>query len=213
MQIWTGWPTTVQNHPGVAHDALTPSDGSRRSQPNFPRPCGQLYATCWPSSPQSHTRPLTSASARQRPARPGLPCNAIFLSCPCRLLCLSPARRAGEAFAACRSPWPGHAGSRHARLLADPVRRPAIAVTGSAGRPDAATPPAGAVLAAAGHPWGRSRRRGRAAPLTERGGGPPSRPSAGVRRGRACGPREVSGRGRGLRRGWRSWRRGWVLRR
>jgi len=40
---------------------------------------------------------VTSASARQRPACPALPRNAIFLSCPCRLVCLRSARLAGEA--------------------------------------------------------------------------------------------------------------------
>ena len=137
----------------------------------------------------ARARPLTSASARQRPARPGLPRNAIFLSCLRRLLCLLSARRAGEAFAACRIPWPGHGGSRYARCW--PIR--CAGPPWSPGQRAARTPPrgpAGAVLAAAGHPWGRSRRRGHAAPLTGRGGGPPSRPSAGVRRRRACGLRD-----------------------
>jgi hypothetical protein len=49
------------------------------------------HAPKWPTSVLGHTsardparaRPLTSASARQRPARPRSPRNAISLSCPC----------------------------------------------------------------------------------------------------------------------------------
>ena len=97
-------------------------------------------------------RSLTSASARQRPACPGPPRNAIFLSCPC-------------GCRACRRP-----GGLGRRLRAGAVPGPVMparampagrfrvlgrhAVTVPAGRPDAATRPAGAVLAAAGYPWG-----------------------------------------------------------
>ena len=161
----------------------------------------------------ARARPLTSASARHRPTRPRLPRNAIFLSCLRRLLCLLSARRAGEAFAACRSPWPGHGGSRYDRCWPIPCAGPAIAVTGPAGRPDAATRPAGAVLAAAGHLW---RRPGGGATLRRLPGAAagrlPGHPQA-CGEGSRAGFGMVSGRGRGLRRGWRSWRRGWVLRR
>jgi len=65
---------------------------------------GQLSCSVTSARDPARARPLTRASARQRPARPRLPRNAIFLSCLRRLLCLLSARRAGEAFAACRIP-------------------------------------------------------------------------------------------------------------
>ena len=45
MQIWTGWPTAVQNHPVVAHDAVTLLRRFSQVTANFPRPRGQLDAT------------------------------------------------------------------------------------------------------------------------------------------------------------------------
>ena len=172
--------------PRIGHAAPGPSTTRFRQpregrSPAPPHPPGQLpcefgHLACKVTGARgpARARPLTSASAPQRPAPPGLPRNAIFLSCPCRLPCLLPARRAGEAFASFSSPRPGHADSRLA----------------SCWRPAGAGPP-----------------------CRHRASGPPSRP--GRRRAarvvRAL--RVVSGRGRGLRRGWRSWRRGWVLRR
>jgi hypothetical protein len=97
-------------------------------------------APYWPGTVLGDTRPLTSASARQRPARPRLPRNAIFLSCLRRLLCLLSARRAGGAFAACRSPWPGHGGSRYDRCW--PIRC-AGPPSPSPGQRAARTPPRG----------------------------------------------------------------------
>ena len=101
----------------------------------------------------ARARPLTSASARQRPTCPGLPRNAIFLSCPC-------------GCRACRRPGGLVRRLRPAAVsdLAVPASavpaggRPRVpgrhAVTAPASRPDAATRPAGAAPAAAGDPWG-----------------------------------------------------------
>lgn len=91
-----------------------PQTSFHRSLPNVPCQCGQLHATWWPPSLQSHKRLRSGASMTadqrlrtQRPARPGLPRNAIFLSCLSRLLCLLPARRAGEAHKAAAGPFTG----------------------------------------------------------------------------------------------------------
>jgi hypothetical protein len=120
----------------------------------------------------------TTRTSMSRGGGPG--CPTRFLSCLRRLLCLMSVRRAGEAFAACRIPWPGHGGSRYDRCW--PIR----CAGPPPGQRAARTPPRVQRPRWRGPgrrraPVGASRRRGHAAPLTGRGGGPPSRPSAGVR--------------------------------
>ena len=158
---------------------------------------------------QSHRCPrhAKSMAADQRlcavvRALPALPRNAILLSalagcCACCRLGglerrLRPVSVPGPVLPA-HTPCP---------VLGDPARLAAIAAWRAGAVPAARRAKRGA-LPAAGPRCAAYRAWRRAA----------SRPSAGARRGRACGPREVSGPGRGLRRGWRSWRRGWVPRR
>jgi transposase IS116/IS110/IS902 family protein len=74
----------------------------------------------------ARARPLTSASARQLPTRPGLPPNAIFLSCPCwRALAVTgwfsgPAGCSCSARCPSLSPPPQSRGPRNATSYSPP---------------------------------------------------------------------------------------------
>lgn len=107
---------------------------SRRERALTPDELSQVRAECltpvWPArcnaaatfAAKSHSaldparaRPLTSASARQRPVRPGLPRNTIFRSCPCRLLCLRSARGLERRLPTPTRAVPGTVGARTSR--------------------------------------------------------------------------------------------------
>jgi hypothetical protein len=120
MQTWTGWPTTMQiARPSPRERTLAPDEfpevtsrASYASVVNWMQRSGHLPCKVTPRPRPGASTALTSASARQRPARPGLPRDVISLSCPCRPLCLGPTRRAGGAHKSAvdgDGRYPGHA--------------------------------------------------------------------------------------------------------